>query len=477
MNCFAPDRTAVRRGRPRLPLIALVVLAFAGVVVGVGGASTARSTASPPLNTAPPTVTGSAQQAQTLVATTGSWSGDAPISYMFRWQRCSSSGGSCSDISGATGQSYVVTSSDVGASLRVVVTASNAVGSATAASSPTGSVVPPGTKPSPTAQPNPHGTAQVGQTVTVDNGSWSGTTPMTFGYQWQRCSPTGTCTDISGATKFSYVPAASDVGLRLRALVTATNSVGSASAASNLTAPVLAGTGAPVNTAAPTIAAPSTAVGDTVTGWAGTWSGVQPISYSLAWRRCNSSGGNCQTIAGAVTSTYALTTADDGSTIELAVTASNAIGSTIAFSAPTTLVTTGPLGAIRLVGGKVSIPVTSVSLPDRLVISRVAFSPSPVRSRAPFQGRFLVTDTRGYVVRGALVYAVGLPYGWVANATEVTTGSDGYATVEFRPTLKLPLARGSALVVFLRARRPGENILAGVSNRRLVQVRLAPPLG
>ena len=50
--------------------------------------------------------------------------------------------GGCSDISGATASKYVVTSADVGATLRLAVTASNAAGSTTAYSAPTARVTP-----------------------------------------------------------------------------------------------------------------------------------------------------------------------------------------------------------------------------------------------------------------------------------------------------------------------------------------------
>jgi hypothetical protein len=74
---------------------------------------------------------------QTLTASPGTWSGSTPISYTYQWQRCDSTGGKCAAVSGATGVTYVVSSADAGSTLRVSVTATNSVGSATAASAPT----------------------------------------------------------------------------------------------------------------------------------------------------------------------------------------------------------------------------------------------------------------------------------------------------------------------------------------------------
>ena len=311
--------------------------------------------------------------------------------------------------------------------------------------------------------------------MSVDNGSWSGTTPISYSYQWQRCSSNGSCSNLGGATKSSYVPVSGDVGYRLRAVVTAKNSIGSASIGSNTTAAVVPAPAPPANTSKPTVSAPSANVGSTVTGSVGGWSSAQPVSYSFSWYRCDGSGNRCQTIAGASAQTYTLAAGDAGSTIEFVVKASNATGSSVVASAPTPVVTTEPAGAVRLASGKVSIPVSSVALPDRLVISAVHFSRYPVRSRAAFTGRFRITDTRGYVVRDALVRALGIPYGWVARAREVTTGMNGYAVVTFHPTKQLPLRKGSALVLSLRARKPGDSTVAGVSAHRLVEVALAPP--
>jgi hypothetical protein len=79
-------------------------------------------------NTSVPTVSGTPQQGQTLTATTGSWSGSTPITYSYQWQRCTSSGSSCTTITGATGASYVPLAGDVGSTIRVRVTATNSVG-------------------------------------------------------------------------------------------------------------------------------------------------------------------------------------------------------------------------------------------------------------------------------------------------------------------------------------------------------------
>jgi len=454
---------------PRLAAAAAALLA-----PGIAAATAAGTTLAAPVNSSPPTVSGTLQQGQKLSASTGSWSGSGTISYAFQWQRCSSSGTSCGDISGAASQTYTLGSSDVGKTLRAVVTATNSSGSATAASSPTGVVAPAGSAPRPTKQPDPHGTAQVGKSVSVDNGSWSGTAPITFSYQWQRCSSTS-CANLSGATKSSYDPVAAEVGYRLRAVVGAKNSFGSSSSASNLTAVVLAAPAAPANTSRPTVSGPNVNVGTTVTGSTGAWSSAQSVSYAFSWNRCDGSGNHCQTIGGASGQTYTLASPDAGSTVQFVVRATNATGATTAVSAPTQVVTNLPPGSISLPSGRISIPAGSVSSPDRLVISAVGFSRYPLRSRRAFTARIRILDAHGYLVRGAFVRVTGIPYAWVAAAREVLTNENGYATVRMHPTKRLPLRKGEQLVLFVRARKPGTTTTAAESAHRLVQVALAPP--
>src|SRR5919198_5584679 len=64
-----------------------------------------------------------------------------------------------------------------------------------------------GTPPSNSSAPviSPTGTIKDGQKLTVSNGVWTGTTPITYSYQWQSCdSLGGNCTDIAGATANNY---------------------------------------------------------------------------------------------------------------------------------------------------------------------------------------------------------------------------------------------------------------------------------
>jgi Concanavalin A-like lectin/glucanases superfamily len=95
----------------------------------------------PPAVASSPTVSGTAQAGQTLTASPGIWTGTAPIAYGYQWQSCDSTGSKCNAITGATSMTYTSTSTDVGHTLEVSVTASNMAGNATAFSAPTGVVV------------------------------------------------------------------------------------------------------------------------------------------------------------------------------------------------------------------------------------------------------------------------------------------------------------------------------------------------
>ncbi len=108
-----------------------------GSPIGLGAFATAGS----PESISPPTISGIAEQGQTLTATPGTWT-NSPTSTGEQWQRCKSSGNGCAAIAGATGLTYKLTASDIGSTIRVQETASNAAGVGTAAeSAPTAVVV------------------------------------------------------------------------------------------------------------------------------------------------------------------------------------------------------------------------------------------------------------------------------------------------------------------------------------------------
>jgi hypothetical protein len=98
-------------------------------------------TSGAPVSTSPPAISGIPQEGETLTGSSGTWNGNPPIAFAHQWQRCDASGAGCNDITGATAETHVLAQSDVGATLRVVVTATNPDGSGTATSAPSGVVI------------------------------------------------------------------------------------------------------------------------------------------------------------------------------------------------------------------------------------------------------------------------------------------------------------------------------------------------
>jgi hypothetical protein len=453
--------------------VAVTATNSAGASTVVTSPTSVIVAASAPVSTANPVISGSAQAGQILTTSDGTWSGSPPPTFTYQWQRCNSSGSGCGTLSDQHSHTYAVATADIGSTIRSLVTATNSAGTATAQSVQTVVVLASGSAPHPNGQGNISGTDQVGSTLTVSTG-WSGTSPIAYSFQWERCDKNGHCTQIAGATGQTYAATASDIGYRLRAFVAGRNAYGSSSVYSNLTAAAIAAVGAKAAlVTAPTVTG-TFQVGGTLTTTPGNWSSSTALHYAYAWLRCDTKGNACTAISGATGQSWKLTAASAGHSVRSQVTATNSAGAAIAQSIPYAVASApaAPVpasGLIPLGGGMYSVSAAAVSLPQRLIISGVSFTPNRLTSRAPFTARFRVTDTRGYAVRDALVYLVALPYGWIASAPEVTTDTTGYATITVHPTSALPLRRG-ALVMFVRARKQGDNLLAGVSTRRLVQV-------
>jgi|SRR5579859_1569528 len=319
-----------------------------------------------------------------------------------------------------------------------------------------------------TSLPTIRGTAQKGHTLTANPGQWSGTTPMSFTYHWQRCDSIGkSCAFINDFGRHHTLNSA-DVGNTVRVVVTAKNSAGTGTAASAPTA-VVAQPTAPANSAMPVISG-SPQIGQTLTVSTGTWTGPGTITYAFQWLRCDQTGGACTAITGATQKSYTLTSADVGHSLRAKVTATNDNGSTSATTVPTAVIASKAGGCT--IGAKGTVAVGDVDAPARLSVDQMQFLPSVLsRSTQQFTARIHVTACNGNPVQGALVYVTGVPYNQISNAPEVATDSTGWATVSFRMMSGYPASpHQQLLALFVRVRKPGESLLGGISTRRLVSV-------
>lgn len=283
------------------------------------GAGRASSQVTAPTNSAPPAISGPLRQGHVLVVSSR-WDGSSPIDLIYQWQRCDASGAGCANIDGATSQAYLLVAADVGATIRVTVTATNSAGTLSVLSGTTAVVLAPPAAPTSTVPPSLSGTAAVESTLSVGTGSWKGDQPIAYSYQWQRCTLSGVCQAIVGALSPTYTPVSADSGKQLRTQVTATNSISSVSALSNLSEIVTGGTRAPASTRPPALTGQAQ-VGQTLAVSTGEWSGTPPFTFAYRWQRCTARGSGCTDILEATTRSYTMATADAGKRLRALVTA------------------------------------------------------------------------------------------------------------------------------------------------------------
>jgi PASTA domain len=140
-----PPATGAKKKFPWwIIIVAAVVLAL---LVGLGVYFLTRDKAPPddgppasgPVNTEKPQIKGNPNIGQPLTAGDGTWS-DTAATFARQWQSCNAGGAQCTDIAGATGQTYTVSASDLGRTIRVVVSATNSGGTAQAESAVVGPV-------------------------------------------------------------------------------------------------------------------------------------------------------------------------------------------------------------------------------------------------------------------------------------------------------------------------------------------------
>ncbi|MDX6727098.1 MAG: hypothetical protein QOK49_1903, partial [Baekduia sp.] len=210
---------------------------FAVTATNGSGSVTAES---PPtgrvLSVAPPALQGTLGLAGTpaygavlSVPSTGTWI-PQPDQYVYAWYRCAADATGCTQIAGASASTYSLDVSDVGQRLFAQVIASTSV----ASPRPTGSAdtalsaVVTGASARLEAMPSLSGSAVEGGVIRIGTVTVSGVPTPTVTAQWQQCDATGTaCADLTGRTAGTLTLTAAMVGSRIRALVRATNPVGS----------------------------------------------------------------------------------------------------------------------------------------------------------------------------------------------------------------------------------------------------------
>lgn len=272
----------------------------------------------PPHNSQPPVIDNAAAAADhvQLTFTPGSWTGNPTPGVVAVWQRCTTSSNCTTQ---QTGGVYTLTVADVGSTIRVLETATNAGGTVAATSAATPVVAP---VASDLPQVVPSAGLADGGTVSASSppSGWDGATGLTFAYRFQHCTPT-TCIDVQSGAGSTYVLGPNDVGLNMRVVVQARSGPAGgplsapASSTSLQTGPV-----APTAKSAPSLSG-GTQDGQTLTATDADWNGVSGLNETFVFSRC-AVGGSCSVQQSGSGTTYPLRGDDMGSTIKLTVQAS-----------------------------------------------------------------------------------------------------------------------------------------------------------
>ncbi|MBK3733400.1 DUF4347 domain-containing protein, partial [Azospirillum brasilense] len=248
--------------------------------ITLGGGSPSNGA---PVNSVVPNVSGTATVGNALSGGTGTWTdpdGDS-LTYTYQWYRADDTNGTnAASISGATGASYTLTTSDAHKYLRVAVVANDGNSNTTTAYSTYTAIL--NSAPVNSAVPSVSGTATVGNALSTTNGTWSDADGdgRSFTYQWYRADDTnGTnAASISGATSSNYTLTTSDAHKYLRVVVTANDGKGGTQTATSAYTEIT--NSAPVNSAVPSVSGTAT-VGNALSTTNGTWSDARGHGRSI----------------------------------------------------------------------------------------------------------------------------------------------------------------------------------------------------
>lgn len=177
--------------------------------------------------------------------------------------------------------------------------------------------------PDNTAPPTLSGSAVVGQTLTVNTGTWTGNN-IIYTYSWYKGNE-----PIYGANAATYVPTANDVGYAILCTVSGDNSSGGETANTAYTSNVVGNS--PTYSVAPAISGTAN-VGQVLTVTTGTWSTAVAIAYQWKWAHTRTN------IYGATNNTYTVNIEDQGRTLTCMVTATTSGGSNAVHATATSII-------------------------------------------------------------------------------------------------------------------------------------------
>ena len=125
-----------------------------------------------------------------------------------------------------------------------------------------------------------------------------------------------------------------------------------------------------------------------------------------------------------------------------------------------------PAARLRTRATRTPVVASELKLPERLSIAGQQVSPAVIGgSTDTIVARFRITACNGKPVQGALVYVTAVPYNMFSVPPEATTGSDGWAELRMNRLRGYPATpRQQLLVMFVRGRGPGGNLLGGISS-------------
>ena len=357
----------------------------------ISGATAAVTAANSPA-TGAPTISGTARVGETLTASTTGISdsdGLTNATFTYQWIKLDSNLND-SDISGATGSTYMLVAADADTGIKVRVSFTDDRGNTESLTTESALIVTAANSPA-TGAPTISGTARVGETLTASTSGISdsdGLTNATFTYQWIKLDSNLNDSDISGATSSTYTLVAGDADTGIKVRVSFTDDRGNTESLTTESALIVTAANSPA-TGAPTISG-TARVGETLTASTTGISdsdGLTNATFTYQWIKLDSNL-NDSDISGATSSTYTLVAGDADTGIKVRVSFTDDRGNTESLTTESALIVTAansPATGAPTISGTAQVGET-------LTASTTGISDSDGLTNATFTYQWLADD-------------------------------------------------------------------------------------